>query len=749
VSEEHGSRGAVWAAMAACLFMMAHHVAGKAVRDALFLSSFDVTMLPRMVIAASGVSIVSMMVSSRAMTRLTPGRVVPAAFAASAALLLAVWSQIERFPRLSAVLVYLMVVSLGSLLTSGFWSIVNERFDPRTAKRLVGRIAGAGTVGGILGTVLAERVGAMFTMPLMLPVLAGFHLACAALLRGLHGERGAAERVKELEPPPVSGWNILQRAPYLRTLAVLVLLGTVSAAMIDYVFKAKAVEFYGAGDNLLRFFAVFYGLVGVLSFVVQTGFSARSLTKLGMAKTVGTLPFAVSAGGLGALVLPGVVTATLARALEAIFRGSLFRAGYELFYTPMPKREKRAAKPIVDVGFDRLGDAVGSGFVTVLLGLGPVFANPSILTAAILVGLGGIWMASRLQSAYIDALEHGLRERGEALDILEPPDPIGLSGVYDSFVMPASAILDPLRKNVPLPDAGISVEEMPVFSGPISAPLQNDPVLQEIAELRSGEAERVLRMLKHIEPVPAYLAPHLVQLLAWDEVYGEVIRVLRGCAEQHTGQLVDALLDKNVDFTIRRRLPRVLSVCATSRTAEGLIGGLSDRRFEVRFQCGRALAVVKGKMPKLRIPEKRIFEAIRREVTVSRAVWESHRLLDRAEDAEGSPFIDEFLRTRTSRSLQHVFTLLSLVLPADPLRIAFHGLHTEDRHLRGTALEYLESVLEPDIRSRLWPLLEKAEGAPAAGTRSRDELLAELMKSHQSIQVSLEEMRRKTEEEGG
>ena len=53
----------------------------------------------------------------------------------------------------------------------------------------------------------------------------------------------------------------------------------------------------------------------------------------------------------------------MARGGESVFRSSLFRAGYELFYTPIPAAEKRAAKSIIDVAFDRLGDAVGGGLV--------------------------------------------------------------------------------------------------------------------------------------------------------------------------------------------------------------------------------------------------------------------------------------------------------------------------------------------------------------------------------------------------
>jgi hypothetical protein len=64
---------------------------------------------------------------------------------------------------------------------------------------------------------------------------------------------------------------------------------------------------------------------------------------------------------------------------------------------------------------------------------------------------------------------------------------------------------------------------------------------------------------------------------------------------------------------------------------------------------------------------------------------------------EGTPAIE---------NLAHVFTLLALILPAEPLGVAFRGLQSDDQRLRGTALEYLESVLPREVRDRLWRLLE-------------------------------------------
>lgn len=58
--------------------------------------------------------------------------------------------------------------------------------------------------------------------------------------------------------------------------------------------------------------------------------------------------------------------------------------------------------------------------------------------------------------------------------------------------------------------------------------------------------------------------------------------------------------------------------------------------------------------------------------------------------------------------LRHVFRLLGFVLPAELIRSAYNALHSGKGNAPGVALEYLDSVLPPDIRIALWPLLEEA-----------------------------------------
>jgi hypothetical protein len=168
--------------------------------------------------------------------------------------------------------------------------------------------------------------------------------------------------------------------------------------------------------------------------------------------------------------------------------------------------------------------------------------------------------------------------------------------------------------------------------------------------------------------------------------------------------------------------------------------GLDYLRFEVRFQCGRSLASITEGNDLIGIDRERVFEVVRRETAVSRPVWESQRLLDRLDSSEQT-FVDEFIKDRAGQSLAHVFTLLCLVLPATPLQIAYRGLHTNDVGLRGTAVEYLEEVLPPDIRDRLWPFLGDRP-AVTKTSRPRDEILADLLRSNESIMLNLEELRR-------
>ncbi len=732
-------RAAIGAAVAAATVLIAFQTAAKATRDAVFLDNLPVTDLPLMVVAASFGSLALAYAFSWLMPVFGPAILVALTLAVSSLFLILEWFVLDVAPQAAAVILYLHYGAFGALLISGFWSIVNERFDPRTAKRHVGQIAAGATIGGLLGGVLAERVGAAGQLSAMLPALGGLHAIVAALILLTPLRRSPGRARYEREDRSVSGLRVIAGMPYLRNLTLLVLVATVGEMLIDYVFKARAEVAIGGGESLLRFFAVFYTGVALLTVVVQA-FAARfSLQRLGLTQTVALMPATMGVGSLAAILVPGLASAGVARGGEIVMRNSLYRAGYELLFTPLAARDKRAAKSLVDVGVVRVGDITGGLLVQAVLAVGVASALNVLLGLALLLSLIAVYLAIALKRGYVRTLERSLVERGRELDLEEIEDVATRTAIFRTLGdVDLSSVLGatserPVHADVTVPAA------MPETTAP-------DRHLDQLAALRSRNADRVRRALTR-RSLTVIDVPQVISLLAWDDVAADAIDALRPVASRHVGQLVDRMIDPDEEFAVRRRIPLVLSATPEQRAVDGLMRALADQRFEVRYRAGRVLSRLRDLDPSL-TPDRALVTAIvLREVAVDDGVWKSRRLLDHMDDEEWSPMMDELLITRADRSLEHVFTLLSLVLPPSPLKVAFRGLHTSDKQLRGTALEYLETALPGEVKSALWPFLDD-DRQDRTGSRRASEVMQELLQSHQSIVTNLQELRRHSGEVG-
>ena len=90
--------------------------------------------------------------------RLLPRRWVFAATQGVMVVLLVIfWGLFKTGKDWVSVAFYLWGVLAGSLLISQFWSLANDIYDARQAKRLFGFIGGGASLGGIIGAGLAGR----------------------------------------------------------------------------------------------------------------------------------------------------------------------------------------------------------------------------------------------------------------------------------------------------------------------------------------------------------------------------------------------------------------------------------------------------------------------------------------------------------------------------------------------------------------------------------------------------------------
>jgi ATP:ADP antiporter, AAA family len=721
------------------VLMIAQQVAGKAARDALFLTSFHTQSLPMAMAVGAVLSLAAVWLLSRLMARHAPASLAPVLFTLNAAGF-GVESVLQHdWPRCVAGVLYLHAALIGPITISTFWSMVNERFDPHTAKKAVTRISGGGTLGGVLGGLASWRASTLLPPE---RILLGLAIVNALAALGARACTTKAERSHRpnatLDAEPAGGMfgslRTLHAAAFLRNLALLVAIGSATSAVLDYLFSFQAVAHFGKGQALLSFFSLFWLAVGLLSFALQLALGRVALEKLSLALNIAVLPGIILMGGALGLAVPGLASSALLRGAEAVQRNTLFRSAYELLYTPVAVERKRTTKSLIDIGFDRLGTVVGSALVfTTLRAFGGHEAT-ALLGSVVVLALGTFPVTRKLHLGYVEALQQSLKEaeqklhpaptsqradlalsqvppeREQLIEQLEHVQPGGLTALLDLNA-----------------DKGVALEsEQPE---PTKALAQS---LSLANQLLSRDPARIRHALDQLEPRDPGVSCALV-LLADPDLHQSAASALNKIAPSITGQLIDALVDPSSPFEVRRRLPRVLQNSANQRAAEGLLLGLEDERFDVRYECGRALFKLTDAERLITISQDKTIAAIRKEVSMAERLVNddsSESEEERARDPQ-TRLIEGLKRDRVNRSLEHVFNILCLHLDREPLRIAFRALHHEDAKFRGTALEYLATILPEEVREVVWPYLSAEKPLPVA--REAKDLLDELSRTELSV----------------
>jgi hypothetical protein len=301
----------------------------------------------------------------------------------------------------------------------------------------------------------------------------------------------------------------------------------------------------------------------------------------------------------------------------------------------------------------------------------------------------------------VSALEGGLRRQGSDLELAAAYSMAdftvarSMAGLDQAAVLKALGSPAPVRATTP-------------------APL--DPVVAAIAEFRSGDRLRIRAALRN-PPRDPLLIGALVQLLANDDAVRMVVSALGTFGSRAAGEMVSVLLDPATPDVIRRRLPLALKSCPSPIARDGLLAALEAFDFEFRLRCGRAVLALTDEHPELLKPFPTALSLVEQEISRNAA--------------------PHLIR-------EHVFNLLALALEREPVRIAARAFGTDDAYMRGTALEYLETVLPARLFSALQPLLA-APGPPPARRRPAAEVRADLIRAGMTMTVSLDEVRRRLE----
>ena len=328
-------------------------------------------------LGAALVAIPSALFVARGMVRFGPARLAPAMFVASALISLLEWWYLPSAPRTVAIVVFAHISIGGALLMSAFWSVVNERFDPHTLKNLVGRIGASGTLGGLIGGLVMERVAHWLDARSTLLLVALLALAAAASAAQL----GASSSGTPGATVPTAGKTRFTR--YLWALGLLVAASAAASTFGDFALKQAAASRIASVAGLVRFFALFYtgSALNRLRHSVRSC-RRRLLDTIGVGGTLAVPPAAGVALGALSLLFPSLVTiAGLARhrpgsrpvAVSDRLRAALFAPRPGGAQAPQQGADRRRVRPKAAMRFSS----------SVILGLS--YGGPLLVQRASLV----------------------------------------------------------------------------------------------------------------------------------------------------------------------------------------------------------------------------------------------------------------------------------------------------------------------------------------------------------------------------
>jgi ATP:ADP antiporter, AAA family len=689
-------------------------VTGKTVRDALFCAYFPSTELPKTMVAGAALSALLALLATRAFRRLSPGSILPAILLVNALGFIVEHAAFAASPRTVAMVLYLHVSAVTGLVASGFWSIVNERFDPHALRRVISRIGLGGTLGGFVGGLTAERLASWAGARESLLELAALNVIGAWSLYGLRSTEPVVQPAPSSTAPPLG-------SSYLREIALFVGLTALTSSVVDFAFKANAMGRYTTPESLMQFFALFYTGTSLLSFVVQGIVTPRLLSRAGLGVGLGVLPAALSLSGVLALAVPGLWTQGVLRAADGALVGSLYRSAYEPLYTPIAAERKRSVKALIDVLVNRAGDALGSLLSWGLVILSPAAAGRGANTVVAVLALATLLLSRRLRRGYIAELAASLRSGAVVLDeegVEDQTTRLTLSQTLTELnrerLLREIAVLRSHAEGSYTP-GGVSAGVSPPLPGSPSSlprapgaaretvvvdPRRGERVSAAVADLTSGDAERLRRALEAPDPE---LTAFVIPLLARDDVGAQAMKALSGFGTRIVGQLADALHDTaRHSPSVRRRLVRVIASAQSPWSAAALGAALQDPDFDVRRHVVRGLEDIAGHGVQLPIERQVALTVAARELTATSEASDSDRI-------------------------EHALRLLGLVFDREAFRLARGALDSVDPKLRGTALEYLDNVLPSAIKSTLFPLIPD-QRAPKS-ERVTQELIDELRRS--------------------
>lgn len=319
-------------------------VMGRITRDTLFLKRFSISYLPYMYIATPLVTSITAYIYSKFIDRIRRDKFSIIVSLALFTFLLFLWTQSKIIsPSIYYPGLYIFIEMMGMLTMIQFWTLANDIFTSRQAKRLFGLIGSGGVLASTFCGFFIKSSIVKIGIDNMILVVA-VAIGLCAFFAFIVGSIAHTEVIVSMKPPSpgrASGIGIMSSSgkilstPYLKAIAVSIIVTSLTTTLVDYQFKILASEYFDE-IKLAGFFGTFYGITGILSIVFQFFLTGRLLVKMGILPSLLFLPIGIGLGSFTNLFLPSLSAVSIAKGSETSIGYTINNASLQVLYSVLP-----------------------------------------------------------------------------------------------------------------------------------------------------------------------------------------------------------------------------------------------------------------------------------------------------------------------------------------------------------------------------------------------------------------------------
>jgi AAA family ATP:ADP antiporter len=168
-----------------------------------------------------------------------------------------------------------------------------------------------------------------------------------------------------------------------------------------------------------------------------------------------------------------------------------------------------------------------------------------------------------------------------------------------------------------------------------------------------------------------------------------------------------------------RALPEIMEKFGSQQTVDALFDILKEGDYSVRLATLKALNTMKSSFPFLNFNDKRTLQFILEEAKIYQGILgvlyaqiKKHPKLKKTKDEVNTDLVRsdliQLLEKRLDNNLERIFRLLGLKYPPEDIISIYEHIQSEKADLRVNAIEYLENLLESNLKKILIPIIETA-----------------------------------------